>query len=232
VLLKPFIHEGKVRVDYEFLGRPLTAFVRVDDTSSDFGILYEQAVCNAYRLDLDLRPELIIDGGGNVGMFTLSAIALNPDARIIVCEPVPRNITQMREHFAINGVRAEILQVCIGGSRRKLRFYEREAGQGSTDPAKSFTNTFEVEVVTLDDVISGYDGKAERILVKLDIEGMEIEALQEFVRPTKHKITIVGELHDHKDNKDEVVRIFTEARWTCRFYDETDPGSNFYARSF
>ena len=53
-------------------------------------------------------------------------------------------------------------------------------------------------VILLHDAIGS--SPAERILIKLDIEGMEIEALSEFVPNEQRAVCIVGELHEYAVN--------------------------------
>ncbi len=89
--------------------------------------------------------------------------------------------------------------MCIGGSRRKIPFFVRQAISGSFDPTKPYTNKLEVEVWTLADVLAGRD--AQKIQIKMDIEGMEIETLESYVPVETRAVCIVGELHEHKKNQ-------------------------------
>ena len=56
----------------------------------------------------------MIDGGGNIGLFTLRAAAGlegpgDASVRFVICEPVPENVEQIRKHLALNGDHAEIM---------------------------------------------------------------------------------------------------------------------------
>jgi hypothetical protein len=82
---------------------------------------------------------------------------------------------------------------------------------------------------TLADVLRNRD--ARTILIKLDIEGMEIEALESYVPDEDRAVCIVGELHDHRSNSQILARIFSSKGWTVRFEQETDQGSIFHAYS-
>jgi hypothetical protein len=46
-------------------------FIRVSELSSDLQCALELAVRDEYHLDQDFQPDLVIDGGGNIGLFTL-----------------------------------------------------------------------------------------------------------------------------------------------------------------
>jgi len=229
VLLRPFVHNGEIKVDYKYEGQTRTVFIRMDDMLSDYYSVLELGVHRIYNLEKALMPDLIIDCGGNIGLFSLAASASYPSSKIVICEPVPRNLDRIRKHLQSNNVSAEVLPVCIGGTQRRLSFYVREANQGSFDPAKPYTSVLEVEVLTLADVLRDRD--AQTILIKLDIEGMEIETLESYVPGENRAVCVVGELHGHKENSPSLESIFKSNGWTLRFADVTDEGSAFEAYS-
>lgn len=228
-MLRFFVRDGEIPIHYEVRGRNLEARIRRAFQAGDTRSLQEQVVEQAGMLDSTLPPELIVDGGGNIGLFTLNAAQLNPAARLVVCEPVPHNIAHIHRHLALNRMTAAVRPVCLGGSRRRITFYTRDADQGSFDPTQPYHGTLEVEVLTLDDILQG--AKETRILIKLDIEGMELETLHSFVRPDPRQITVVGELHGHQAHHEELSGIFARAGWSCRYLNPDQPSSTFYAQS-
>jgi FkbM family methyltransferase len=199
------------------------------DVLSDYFSVFELAVRRIYKLDKVFVPDLVIDCGGNIGLFSLTASAVYPASNIVVCEPVPSNLERIKRHLQFNGVVAEVLPVCIGGSHRLIPFFVREANQGSFDATKPYSNELQVEVLTLADVLRGRE--AERIYIKLDIEGMEIEALESYVPGETRAVCIVGELHGHKENSHYLESIFGDRGWELRFEDVSDQGSVFKAYS-
>ncbi len=228
-LLRPFVCDGEIAIRYSCEGRPYKVFLRMNEMSSDFQSVLELAVGRAYRLDKAFSPDLVVDCGGNIGLFSLTAAAVYPSSRIVTCEPVPGNLERIRRHLEFNGVSAEILPVCVGGSRRKIPFFVRQAISGSFDPTKPYTSKLEIEVWTLADVLAGRD--AQKIQIKLDIEGMEIETLESYVPVETRAVCIVGELHEHKKNQSNLRRIFADNGWELRFNVVTDQDSLFAAYS-
>jgi len=201
----------------------------MDEILSDYYTVLELAVGHVYRLSQDFVPQLIIDCGGNIGLFSLAASAMYPHTTIVICEPVPTNLEQIRKHMRVNHVDAEILPICIGGSRRVIPFFVRDAIAGSFDPQKPYSHTLDIEVWTLADVLHGRD--PETILVKLDIEGMEIETLETYLPTEARAVGIVGELHNHHANKEHFETIFSDRGWKLRFLEITNQGSVFEAYS-
>lgn len=216
-LLQPFVRDGRIALQYRCYNRLLKSFVRMSELESDFYSTRELGVNDVYALDCGFHPDLVIDGGGNIGMFTLRAVAGleaagDDSARFVICEPVPQNLEQIREHLTLNGMRAEIMPVCLGGTPRNIPFYCREANQGSFDPAKPYASAMVVPVIPLRDAIG--PGAAERILIKLDIEGMEVEALSALI-PLEHRaVYLVGELHDVSRNAPRMEELFRSHGWT------------------
>jgi FkbM family methyltransferase len=232
-LLWPFIHKGEISVRYRCSERYLTMFIRVSELLSDLQCALELVVRDEYRLDPGFHPDLVIDGGANIGLFTLRAAAAasasNSPAKFVVCEPMDHNIGRIQKHLDINGMNAEIRRGCLGGTRRSMPFYCRESINSSFDPAKPYDSVIDVPVYLLEDAIGSYP--AERILIKLDIEGMEVEALSAFVPTERRPIYLVGELHDIPINAPIMERLFQENGWTYELGDFADDQALFRACS-
>ena len=228
-VLRLFARQGEVPVRFSSAGREYTAFVRLRELSSDYFTVLEIAIRGTYNLNSDFLPDLVIDCGGNIGLFSLAASAMYPDSSIVICEPVPGNVEQIKKHLSANHVAADVLPVCVGGARRTIPFFVREAIASSFDPHKPYTKELEIEVWTLADLVQRRD--AQRILIKLDIEGMEIETLESYLPNESRAVRIVGELHDHHANRNYFEQIFRNQGWTLRFMEITDQGSVFEAYS-
>jgi len=229
-LLRPFVSDGRIAVQYRCNNRFVRSFVRMSELESDFLSTREQGVDDVYALDLSFHPDLVIDGGGNIGLFTLRAAAEleaagDASARLVICEPVPENLDQIRKHLALNGVSAEIMPVCLGGTPRTIPFYCREANQSSFESAKPYARVMEIPVVTLQDAIGSR--AVDRILIKLDIEGMEVEALSAFI-PSEHRaVYLVGELHNAPRNAPLMKDLFHSHGWTLNLDESPHDTCNF-----
>lgn len=228
-LLRPFTRSGEVAIHYPCHGRSYTVQVRLGELDSDRMSVYELAVMGVYPIEVGFVPDLVIDGGGNTGLFTLLASAAFPSARILTCEPVPHNLAQIEKHLRMNHVKAEVLPVCIGGAEGKIHFYVREANQGSFDAEIPYSSQIDVDVITLASLVR--ESQAERILIKLDIEGMEVEALGSFVPGETRPVYVVGEVHNARVNAGLLRQIFERSGWTVRFEGLGEMTGNFVAWS-
>jgi FkbM family methyltransferase len=234
MLLRPFTRDGMVSVCYRCNGRDLRILVRLSDLPSDFLGLMELGVSDTYELDHEFRPDLVIDGGGNIGLFTLRAAATNSSIgdspiKLVICEPLPRNVEHIKRHLDGNRIEAEILQGCLGGTRRSVPFYCREAIDSSFDPEKPYTNVIDMPVYPLRDAIAPHPAK--RILIKLDIEGMEIETLEAFIPSESRPVYLVGELHQVSVNAVLMQQIFSRSGWPFEISKATDGNALFRACS-
>jgi len=229
-LLQPFVKHGQIELRYRCYNRVVKSLIRISDMESDFFTTRELAVNDVYGLDFAFHPGLVIDGGGNIGMFTLRAAAgLEAEGhlpvRFAVYEPVPQSLEQVRKHLTLNGVQAEVVGACLGGTPGRIPFYCRNAIASSFDSTKPYATVIEIPVVTLQDAIG--PAPAERILIKLDIEGMEVEALSSFI-PSEHRaIYLVGELHGASRNAPVMQELFRSYGWTLQLYEIANDACTF-----
>ena len=132
-------------------------------------------------LRLVLRPgDVFIDGGANIGMFTLiAAAAVGRTGRVIACEPVPENVRLLVANLELN--RFEWVDVFKGALAEhsgtgELFSFGAEAGLSSFAPAThAGTRRLMVDLRSLDEIGSAHLARVR--LVKLDIEGAEVKAL-------------------------------------------------------
>jgi FkbM family methyltransferase len=228
-LLRPFATNGEIPIDYKKGNRSFRIFLRDDDQESDMHSVLEVAIRNVYPLDPAYAADLVIDGGANVGLFSLQAAAVYPYAKILVCEPLPRNTAQVEKHLNENHVDADLLPICIGGERRTIPFYCREANASSFDAAKPYDSVLEIAVLPLGDIVNQHP--AARILIKLDIEGMEVEALQSYIPGEQRPVVIFGELHDHKERRAALERLLADNGWSIELGDLSGDDVIFETRS-
>jgi FkbM family methyltransferase len=168
-----------------------------------------------------LKPgDVVIDGGANIGLFTLLAAAgVGSQGRVIACEPSPTTMRLLRANVDRNGFDwVELREVALASEpgRLRLRVFTPGSGFSSFAPADTSTGVeVEVEVATLDDVASEV---LERLkLVKLDVEGAELLALRGAPRVLHHaRPDFIVELEpEHLERQGgsiaEVQELFDEA---------------------
>lgn len=131
------------------------------------------------------KPDLFLDVGANFGLYACVLLVDGAAPRALAFEPDRRNAEQLRANLARNGLgdRVVVEPVALGpetgaarlaegpaSNRGTSRLVEEEAGAGDAAAA-----VYEVPVRRLDDLLplSG-----ARLLVKIDVEGREVGALE------------------------------------------------------
>jgi FkbM family methyltransferase len=128
------------------------------------------------RLSLvGFTPRIVIDAGANVGAWTGMARRIFPGAEFHAIEPQPACRAALE---GLDGVQLHLVALTRPGSAAV-----RMAGAGTTgawivDDASADAHSVSVPASTLDQVIGGAATAAKRPLLKLDLEGHELAALE------------------------------------------------------
>jgi FkbM family methyltransferase len=120
-----------------------------------------------------VRPgDLAVDGGAHLGYVSLQLARAG--ASVKAYEPNARVQPALRRNILRNGYadRIELVQRALGSERATGRLTFTGGGDASTLSARDGEDAFDVEVVCLDDELGDYTP----MLVKLDLEGWELEA--------------------------------------------------------
>jgi FkbM family methyltransferase len=145
--------------------------LRVTDGMNAYMQYKDEVVRRIYEFDTDLREPLVIDGGANMGAFTIATRRRYPGARIVAFEPDPAIAVILRENLDRNGARdVRIVDAALGGAAGTASF----TPDGQAGGALGAAGTTTVRVETL----SAYLGD-EVAFVKLNIEGAELDVLRE-----------------------------------------------------
>lgn len=216
--LKLVSQDGVFWAWYDTGSGELRASFRLGQLQSDIQGFVEVGIGDCYHVPDDFAPDLIIDGGGNVGLFTLSALKKWPGAKAIIFEPVPDNLERIKAHLAANGLQADINPFCLGSSESTMTFYCREANQGNFSDDLPYTSTLDVKVISLRPYLPT-DPKT-KCLIKLDIEGAELEVMPDILRRLSPSTLVVGELHHREAEQVSFRETIVEAGRQVQFFDE------------
>lgn len=132
-----------------------------------------------------LQPgDIFIDGGSNIGQFTLlAALKVGSSGMVISYEPNSTVASRLKQSCIVNGFSwVEVQQTALGSRDGVESFYIAENSQLSSLyelPSRLGSyKTVDCKIVKLDDELKRLSVPTERIaLVKLDLEGGELEAL-------------------------------------------------------
>ncbi|MBT4121277.1 MAG: FkbM family methyltransferase [Candidatus Magasanikbacteria bacterium] len=172
---------------------------------SDLSVIDEFFVDKMYRSIDSIIPNLkdpILDIGAHIGMFSLYASILNPDAKIISLEPEPENFKLLKQNLKQNHCKNIFTkQVALSHTQdTNINLYISK----DTHTHSTFSKTdssIEVNTTTLEKLIT--QNRLGRIgLLKMDIEGAEFEIIKNIKQDTWGKIQyLVIEYHESENNK-------------------------------
>jgi FkbM family methyltransferase len=164
-----------------------------------------------------------LDCGANYGYWSVLVSSKPYGAhKAIAVEPSGENFPKLANNAKINGNRFEVMKCAIGATRGTARLsgtkHEAFSIAGSQDDGE------EVPVVALDNLLD--DGKISsggKFLIKLDVEGVEIEAIKGGARLLKEDSVILCEEHGNDPN--HTVSRFILEQTPMKLIDY-DPRSN------
>ena len=132
---------------------------------------------------LGFNPRVVIDAGANHGSWTMMAKAIFPQAQVHMVEPQPTCAPTLRalcdadaglafHSYALTTPGVESVRMIGGG--------EDGGGTGAwvTEPWEDAPGEVICPATTLDDLLADRVSRADRPLLKLDLEGHEIPALE------------------------------------------------------
>lgn len=159
--------------------------------TSDMAI-YDQIVLQPY-LPRHLAPEVIVDCGANIGLTVRYLNAAYPLARIIAVEPAPDNFGLLLKNIhGITNIQAVRAGIWPSQGRLGLR---TEGLRPSSFRTVASDTVGEVEALTIPIILERFG--IDRIsLLKIDIEGSELELFTGDVRWIERVGAIAIELHD------------------------------------
>jgi FkbM family methyltransferase len=149
-------------------------------------------------LDRFVRPgATVVDVGANIGYNTLHAARrAGPHGRVIAVEPAPDNLEVLQRNLAAAGATNVVVAPVAAGAvpgLRELFVRGRTSAVNSLFPRSCYafvTDIVRVPVVPLDDLVAGGAD-----VVKIDVEGAELEVLEGMPRVLEKPPVLVVEWH-------------------------------------
>jgi len=174
-----------------------------------------------------LRPgDTVVDAGANIGAFSvLAARLVAPSGRLIAIEMMPGTAARLRSNLDLNGVQAEVVETALASTSGRIvvaAIDPAKGGQATLALAHTLDRPQTLSVVTrtLDEVLEGVGDIA---LLKLDIEGAEIDALAGAAAVLRRTDAIIFE---ELDDSGPTAAVLAHAGFTVEQLDR----HNFLAR--
>lgn len=183
---------------------------------ADFLVLFDQVVMqDQYFTKEFLKPDsVVIDGGANIGMFSLVASHLTPQGKVYAFEPAKVTCTALKQNTK-DCTNVEVFALGLGDRARKTEMMVHEgclSGSTISDSGMTLIGAEkgelvpeEVSITTIDDFVQ--ERKLERLnFIKIDAEGYEKQILRGARETIRHfrPILAVSAYHFPNDKTDIV----------------------------
>lgn len=169
--------------------------------SSDARVVDQIFVQREYSAfdDLDPKPRMMIDCGGNIGCSSIYFLDRYPDLRVVLVEPEEENLKLCRRNLEPYAERVEIIQAGVWSSPTGLVL----SGQGWATKVRK-AEPSEMPVVYATDIPSllSLTPDDHVDLLKIDIERSEVDVFREGATAWLSRVrNIAIELHDSECEK-------------------------------
>ena len=198
-LIDGLARDGAVEVRYKGHSGNRVFILRAGN-GADYSVASE-FFRGGYRFP-NFQPKHIVDGGANIGLFSVTAADRFQRAQIDCYEPSRENVALLCRNLARNGVSADVRQAALWAREEKLRFVEVKSYSGTVSPAAEVAAGCEVQAV-LPEI-------KEDCWLKLDIEGAEYELLPALFAAGRFPRWISAELHHYRDKGPRLVALLGE----------------------
>ncbi len=163
----------------------------IDPTDASHAIIFKEIFLdNIYQLsNLPFKPDLIIDCGGHIGLFTLLAQHHFPGTRALVFEPNKANLIYLKSQIEFNQLAVQVIPSAVSNFDGFAEFSAGCSCSGSIATAVDAEAAGEtVPVANLCEVLK--QEKTQQLLLKMDIEGGE-EILLPAILPLLPRRTVL-----------------------------------------
>ncbi len=166
---------------------------------------------NVYNLELlPFRPDCIVDCGAHIGMFTLLSKGKYSDIPIYIFEPNAENISYIKKQISLNNLSLTTLEESAVSNYSGTALFEASElsfGGHLSNDANSHTKT-EVNVINLKKYLQKIN--AQKLLIKIDIEGEEENVIPHIITSLPQQTAIYFEYHYGLEKFNKIKSIFEE----------------------
>src|SRR5262245_2771903 len=177
------------------------ASLQIPDYPSFREMFEEIFLFKVYEFEPTRPDPLILDCGSNIGVSVLFFKLLHPAARVIAFEPDRETFAYLKRNVTQNGLRdVDLHEAALGGTEGEVMFYAEPERPGAlTMSTQRERNPGEGKRVRSERLSKWIQEPVD--FLKLDVEGAEMEVLEELVGAGKLRAIeqMVIEYHHHID---------------------------------
>lgn len=189
------VKSGELSITFKAAKHPVT----LRYNTSDIDVFYQVYYHNYYSFNYDhyiKDIKTIVDGGANIGLASTYFKGLFPDSTIIAIEPETSNYTQLKKNTgAYEGIHCEQAGIWNKSCFLKVEDKYNSGNWGFVVEEVADEKESNVKGISIEDIMKKYNLQHIDIL-KLDIEGAELELFQENYQWLSKVKMLIIETHD------------------------------------
>jgi len=173
-------------------------------------IIFEEVFLRSgYDLNkVKFTPEVVLDCGAHIGMFSLLAKSRFPTARTILYEPNPKNIQMIRRQIAGNKLDIQLVESAVSTETKTLLFAASNSHSGTLLHHGSRPGAYQVQAINFVEAFRQI--KTNSLLLKMDIEGEERNVLPALLPLLPRQSALFFETHFGEPGWLEIQQLLTQ----------------------
>ena len=181
---------------------------------------------------LPFVPDLVVDCGGHIGLFSLLAASTYQHAAVTVYEPEPENLKVLRRQLERFGLRIKIVEAAVSDKEglSGFRVFESNSGHlNAADDPKALATERQLTVKTIDLTEHAQSWQGKKLLVKMDIEGAEAQVIPRLLDRFPRDTAMFLEMHGDESVRERLSSLLAQAGFALNLTRSSEASSDWFA---
>jgi FkbM family methyltransferase len=191
-------------------------------TSLMFDLVVLKQVYEDYFRASDCIPrpgEVVVDIGANIGMYSILCALLQPAATVHSFEPLSGVAADLSVNCVLNGVSGRVMvnRAALGATEGEVsipHIFNGRQGTLANDIPWDYTGGADLTPLWTLDAYSASRGFVSPDIIKLDVEGFELNVLQGAEDSLKNTRLLIAEWHS-TDRRQRMDKILSDVGLIC-----------------
>jgi FkbM family methyltransferase len=197
---------GEIRVP---LGRKKDAEIRLDLASPQQRDVFQEVLVERnYPLEkIPFVPDLVVDCGANIGLFSALAAVRFPKAKIVAWEAQQENFAALQNQPVLQSPRVQLVHAAVSDHNGE-GFFRGEGAGGRLEIGSAQGGGTKVKILDLREW--WMKNKRPKVLWKIDVEGHENTLLPHMAGAWERPCALFLETHEPGGNDGDLIKTLKQ----------------------